>query len=201
MLVRAGVVRDQLDVKTRRNLSLDPLEKAQPFAVGVLPLGEVDQLALQMAHGCEQANGAVPDGFMDPRADMPDFKQRGGLDALLLRLTRALLSQEQSTTTLSGEPRRKPIAQNLCSNRLSFQRPNALVQCCLRHWRGRDAWHAGRRDARLGGKRQSLRRCRPGGARPQVVAGRRRRSNSRFSSGIISRVESDPAVQLTANFD
>ena len=45
MLVRGVVVPNHMDLQTPRHLALQLLQEAQPFRVGVLVLGAVDQLA------------------------------------------------------------------------------------------------------------------------------------------------------------
>ena len=61
VFVSGVIVRDQMQVEVAGRLSIDLLEKAEPFDMRVACLGACDQLAGQLAEGSEQRDGAVPD--------------------------------------------------------------------------------------------------------------------------------------------
>ena len=89
MLVRAVIVRDDVHRQPLRHFALDLLEEPQPFDVGVLLLGAVNQLAFQVAQGGEQANRAMPVVIVRARADVPAAQRQprlGAFQRLALRL-------------------------------------------------------------------------------------------------------------------
>ncbi len=94
VLVRAIVVREDVNLETVRNLPVDLLEESQPLQMGVPRLGAVDQLAFQVAHRREQAHGAVPNVVVSAGAKVSDTERQGGLGALQ-RLALALLVAAQ----------------------------------------------------------------------------------------------------------
>ena len=101
VLVRAIVVRDDVHREILRDLAVDLLEEPQPLQMGVLALGAVDQLALQVAEGGEQADRTVPVVVVGLRADVPGAERQAWLGAFQ-RLALRLLVAAQHDRLLGG---------------------------------------------------------------------------------------------------
>ena len=82
VLVRAVVVGSHVYIEVFGHFPVNLLEETEPLQVGVLLLRATNQLALQIAHGGNQADRAVPVAIVRAGLHMPDTQRQSGLRVL-----------------------------------------------------------------------------------------------------------------------
>ena len=82
VLVGGIVVDDEVQLDPDGRLLLDVLQKAQPLAVGVAPVGAGNDFALQVVQGGKERHGAVPAVIVRLRRKVTGLEWQTGLGAL-----------------------------------------------------------------------------------------------------------------------